>query len=57
MKIILIHRNTFQNRPPLVSLVKTLVSLDVKPIVITGGLNDEFKQIFEKQRIEFPFYR
>ena len=53
MRVILIHRNIFQNRPPLVSLVKTMVGLDVVPIVVTTGLNDEYKNYFNTNGIEY----
>lgn len=53
MKVVLIHRNTFQNRPPLVSLVKTMVNHGVIPTVITCGLNEDFLEFFRENRIEY----
>lgn len=53
MKVLLIHRNVFQNRPPLVSLVKTMVGIGIIPTVITTGLNDEYKQYFEDHNIKY----
>lgn len=53
MKVLLIHRNVFQNRPPLVSLVKTMVGNGIIPTVITTGLNDEYKQYFEDNNIKY----
>ena len=53
MRVVLIHRNTFQNRPPLVSLVKTMVKYDVIPTVITAGLNEEYKAYFREKGIEY----
>ena len=53
MEIILIHRNIFQNRPPLVSLVKTLLAYNIRPIIITAGLNNEFKSYFNSNKITF----
>lgn len=53
MKVILIHRNVFQNRPPLVSLVQTMLKFGVVPIVITAGLNNHYKSYFKANGIKY----
>lgn len=53
MKVVLIHRNIFQNRPPLVSLVKTMVSFGIVPTIITAGLNEEYKTFFDVNGVKY----
>ena len=53
MNVVLIHRNIFQNRPPLVSLVKSMVDYGVVPTVITAGLNEEYQAYFKTKGIKF----
>lgn len=53
MNIVIIHRNIFQNRPPLISLVKSMVNFGVIPSVITTGLNDEYRAIFKENGINY----
>ena len=53
MDVVLVHRNIFQNRPPLVSFVKTMLSNGVVPTVITAGLNEEYQAFFKANGIKF----
>lgn len=53
MKVVLIHRNIFQNRPPLVSLVKSMVNIGVIPSIITAGLNEEYETFFKSVGIDY----
>lgn len=53
MKILVIHRNVFQNRPPLVSLIKTMTDYGLSPTVVTTGLSEEFINYFKKKGIDY----
>ena len=53
MNVLIIHRNIFQNRPPLVSLVKAMIGNGVTPTVITTGLNNEYKKYFRDNDIKY----
>lgn len=53
MKIVFIHRAVFQKRPPVISAFKILISLGYNPILITCGINDEYKAELERHNIEY----
>ena len=45
MKIVFIHRNIFQNRPPVISVISHLTKLEKQPILITAGINEEYRNL------------
>ena len=53
MRILLIHRRIFSERPPVISVVQYLTELGYHPYVITTGINTHFKESFEKTGISY----
>lgn len=52
MRIVFIHRNIFQNRPPVISLLNHLTKLDKHPILVTAGINEDYRNQLESNGIK-----
>lgn len=53
VQIVFIHRRKFQERPPVISVIEHLLSLGFHPTIITGGINDFYKEKLSKRGIHF----
>ena len=52
-KIIVVHRRAFQQRPPVISVVKYMTELGYTPHVITTDVNEHYKDVFKKKGINY----
>lgn len=53
MKIILIHKAQFFKRPPVISVLTILKDLGHEVVLITTGLNDNWRAVFRKNGVVF----
>lgn len=54
LRIVLIHRRSFQERPPVISVYSHLVSLGFNPILITAGINRYYEDVLQNNKT--PYY-
>lgn len=53
MKIIIIHRRNFQERPPVISVYSHLIKLGHNPILITAGINDNYRELLRNNKTQY----
>ncbi|GHT67106.1 hypothetical protein AGMMS50239_29700 [Bacteroidia bacterium] len=52
MKIVLIHKNKFHKRPPVISVVENLIKLGHTPCLITCGISEKYHKELTNRGIE-----